>query len=55
MCLSSLGKLEGASLSVYYKSSQAESDAKILGKVLVDTKVCRADNGLSPLIVDEVL
>ena len=34
------GKLEGASLAVYCKPSNAESDAKILGKVLVDTKVC---------------
>lgn len=32
------GKLEGASLSVYYKPCKAESEAKILGKVLVDTK-----------------
>ena len=32
-------KLEGASLTVYWKPSNAESNAKILGKVLVDTKV----------------
>ena len=38
--LTTAGKLEGASLSVYYKSCKAESEAKILGKVLVDTKVC---------------
>jgi hypothetical protein len=31
-------KLEGASLSVYCKPSKAVSDAKVFGKVLVDTK-----------------
>jgi hypothetical protein len=32
------GKLEGVSLKVYWKPSNAESSAKVLGKVLVDTK-----------------
>jgi hypothetical protein len=32
------GKLEGASLTVYWKPSNVEKDARILGKVLVDTK-----------------
>ncbi|CAI8015312.1 hypothetical protein GBAR_LOCUS9496 [Geodia barretti] len=32
------GKMEGASLTVYWKPSNVEKDARILGKVLVDTK-----------------
>lgn len=45
------GKLEGASLSVYYKPSNAEADAKVLGKVLVDTKVCGHTHHLRPLFM----